>query len=436
MSATTDQALGILHSRTLLAHALLALVLAVTGCTMAAPTDTSKGGRSGATSPGTDDAEALEDQESPMPGSTASTGPTPQEGPLGVVIIDVQQSFVNTATRRNPGSGMPERVRSNERLLSLAAKHQAPVFVTYEATKTGTGAMPASVQATLPQGSQEFIKTTFGAMGLPSFAEALRASGLRRFVVAGAETDVCVLQTMMGMREAGYAVYALKEAMFTEEVNVEPALARMAQSGIRVINESEAQGLLAGTANVAAGTESPTRIAPLQVAFALSGVAGLAAADNNAQAKRVRLRELLLLSEWFRIPVVAKDPAAELAALPSDLRSLLTRGIGPLSSLGPETKQLAVAGSHQGIAGAVAALHAAAPTVFVVEDALVGGPRDELASLYASTAQRTVPITYKTLYYELTYSVNDAEWPSPEWVTDGSKYYDLTMAPETLPPLR
>lgn len=33
-------------------------------------------------------------------------------------------------------------------------------------------------------------------------------------------------------------------------------------------------------------------------------------------------------------------------------------------------------------------------------------------------------------------SVNDAEWPSQSWVTGSDPYFDLTMAPEDLPPLR
>jgi hypothetical protein len=47
-----------------------------------------------------------------------------------------------------------------------------------------------------------------------------------------------------------------------------------------------------------------------------------------------------------------------------------------------------------------------------------------------------VPTTYKTLYYEMIQSVNDAQWPSPQWVTDSNPYYDLTQQPEQLPPLR
>lgn len=32
-------------------------------------------------------------------------------------------------------------------------------------------------------------------------------------------------------------------------------------------------------------------------------------------------------------------------------------------------------------------------------------------------------------------SVSEAEWPSQQWVTDSNPYFDLTKAPEELPPL-
>ena len=46
-----------------------------------------------------------------------------------------------------------------------------------------------------------------------------------------------------------------------------------------------------------------------------------------------------------------------------------------------------------------------------------------------------VPATYKTLYYELIQSVDKGQWPSQQWVTDGNRFFDLTKAPEELPPL-
>ena len=40
------------------------------------------------------------------------------------------------------------------------------------------------------------------------------------------------------------------------------------------------------------------------------------------------------------------------------------------------------------------------------------------------------------MWYELTQSVDERQWPSQQWVNDFDPYFDLTMAPESLPPLR
>jgi hypothetical protein len=46
-----------------------------------------------------------------------------------------------------------------------------------------------------------------------------------------------------------------------------------------------------------------------------------------------------------------------------------------------------------------------------------------------------VPTTYKSFYYEMTQSVNLAEWPSQKWVQKYDEYYSITQAPEDLPPI-
>jgi hypothetical protein len=319
------------------------------------------------------------------------------------------------------------------RVLDLAGKGSVPVFMTFEATKSGDHALPPSVAAALPATASQFIKTTFAATGQPQFAAALQGSGLHRFLVIGAETDVCVLQSVLGMRRAGYEVLAVQDALFTEEINTGPARRRMRQAGVSEVVMQDAEALLSGTGTAPAppppATASPVIVRPLEMGFFLTGLEGLNAADPNASAKLVRLRELLLISEWFKLPVLAADPARALQALPSNLRSVLTRPILALSQRPSNVTQLAVAGGQAGLAEA---LSGQSGDLFLLEDTIVGATAANLEPLYA---QGLVPSTYKTLYYELTQSVDDQQWPSHQWVVDGDTYYDLTKAPEELPPL-
>ena len=196
---------------------------------------------------------------------------------------------------------------------------------------------------------------------------------------------------------------------------------------------TEAQSFIASAApsSPPSTTTAPAIVRPLELGILLSDLAGLTASDPSAAAKRARLEELLLISEWFAMPVLADNPAQALAALPADLRGLVKKPIVALSARPAQVKQLAIAGGKTGLAAAVAAA-GAGTDVFLIEDALFGGAAGDLETLYVKGA---VPTTYKTLYYEMIQSVNDAQWPSPQWVTRSNPYYELTRSPEELPPV-
>jgi len=49
--------------------------------------------------------------------------------------------------------------------------------------------------------------------------------------VAGAETDVCVLQSVLGLLDMGFEVFLFEDCLFTHEVNVRPALRRVEAAG-------------------------------------------------------------------------------------------------------------------------------------------------------------------------------------------------------------
>ena len=76
-------------------------------------------------------------------------------------------------------------------------------------------------------------KTAFGACATPAFAAAL--SG-RQLVVAGCETHVCVLQTVLGLRERGRAVFVVADACGSRlPASGRFGLKRMAQAGAEIV---------------------------------------------------------------------------------------------------------------------------------------------------------------------------------------------------------
>jgi nicotinamidase-related amidase len=369
----------------------------------------------------------------PGANSTAEESPsaTSSTGPLGVIVIDVQQVFFDTAGKRNPSINVSSLMSKTAHVFDLVSQSQVPMFITFEATKTGDHALPDSLAQALPSHAQTFIKTTFNATGQPDFAAAVKSSGVSRVLVLGAETDVCVLQSMLGLRRAGLDVIGLGDALFTEEINDEPARRRMRQAGINLVSMDDAEQLItSGAASPAPpANAAPISVKPLQTGVLLHDLAGLSASDPNSAQKLSRMHELLLVTEWFEMPVFADNPDAELAALPSNLRSLITRPVHPLSERTSDVAQLAIAGGSADLPKTVAALSG---DVFLLEDALFGVGSADLEPLYLAGA---IPSTYKTLYYELIQSVDDGGWPSQDWVARDNPYFDLTSAPEDLPPL-
>ena len=50
-------------------------------------------------------------------------------------------------------------------------------------------------------------------------------------IVAGCETDVCVLESCLGLLGLGYEVYVVEDLLFSSARNAEAAIARMRQEG-------------------------------------------------------------------------------------------------------------------------------------------------------------------------------------------------------------
>ena len=55
-------------------------------------------------------------------------------------------------------------------------------------------------------------------------------------IVAGCETDVCVLQSCLGLLDLGYEVFVVEELMFSSAANVEAAIARMRNEGVKFVS--------------------------------------------------------------------------------------------------------------------------------------------------------------------------------------------------------
>ncbi|MDD2852205.1 MAG: hydrolase [Desulfuromonadaceae bacterium] len=126
-----------------------------------------------------------------------------------LMVIDVQEKL---CVAMDEGV-LKKLVKNIGILLESATELKMPVLVTEQYVK-GLG-------ATLPELKEKagqapcFEKMTFSCCGSPEFIAAVKATGRNQIIVTGMETHVCVLQTVIELRDAGFAVHLVQDAVMS-----------------------------------------------------------------------------------------------------------------------------------------------------------------------------------------------------------------------------
>ena len=143
----------------------------------------------------------------------------------GVLLIDAQPGFLDTM------HGDPEPVLARmEHLLIMADCLRLPVVATFEAPDAN-GWLPARLESRWPAHGARFVKETFDCCGEPDIAAALQGMGRHHLLVAGAQTDVCVLLSVLSLLERGFEVFLLEDCLASSEVHTRPVVQRMFSAG-------------------------------------------------------------------------------------------------------------------------------------------------------------------------------------------------------------
>ena len=120
---------------------------------------------------------------------------------------------------------------SSSNATMLADWLDLPAIATFEDPVGRHGELPERLEAVFPASGQRFTKKTYNLTLEWTISQALRRLPVRQFAVVGAETDVCVLQSVLGLLRMGYQVFLLEDCLFTTEPHTGPALRRMEQAG-------------------------------------------------------------------------------------------------------------------------------------------------------------------------------------------------------------
>lgn len=146
-----------------------------------------------------------------------------------LLVVDIQ-------ARLAPAVEGAERIIDRTRLLLEAARRLAVPVLVSEQYPRGLGHTDERL-GPLPPGSAVIDKTSFSCLREPRLRAHLDRLGRGQVVLCGMETHVCVLQTALDLRHAGWEVFVVADAVGSRrEASRTLGLERMRDRGIDVVD--------------------------------------------------------------------------------------------------------------------------------------------------------------------------------------------------------
>ena len=142
-------------------------------------------------------------------------------------VIDVQDFFLAQLEGEEARGRMEANLVNFARLLNY---FRIPIVATLERPVRGKGPLPRALEAQLAE-AKLFEKDYFDLTKEDNIRDHLARLNKKQVIVAGCETDVCVLQSCLGLVDLGYEVFVVEDLVFSSARNVEAALARMNSAG-------------------------------------------------------------------------------------------------------------------------------------------------------------------------------------------------------------
>ena len=124
---------------------------------------------------------------------------------VALVLIDIQDKLAAAMKKK-------EAVVANcLHLVELARLLEIPILVT-EQYPRGLGPTLEELRTALPH-YEPFEKTAFDCCREIGFIEKVSATGRQKILLTGMEAHICVLQTSLGLLQAGYTVQVVQDAV-------------------------------------------------------------------------------------------------------------------------------------------------------------------------------------------------------------------------------
>ena len=149
-----------------------------------------------------------------------------------LVVIDAQEGFFGDGLPGGDGEQARQALARMTWLVKVGRRLGVPAVITEEDPETH-GATFAPIAALLPQ-ETAIVKPTFSLTGTPRVVDRIERTGRTTAVLVGFETDVCVAQSAMGLKECGMRVVVVEDAVFSPGEMHRRGLERMVAEGVEL----------------------------------------------------------------------------------------------------------------------------------------------------------------------------------------------------------
>lgn len=115
---------------------------------------------------------------------------------------------------------------------------RVPTVATVERPLDTKGIIPASIQRYLDDNADAeiFEKDFYDLTKHKDIMGYLRTTKRKQVLLGGGETDVCILQTGLGLMDLGYEIFLIEDLLFSSSKNVSAALERLKGAGATLVS--------------------------------------------------------------------------------------------------------------------------------------------------------------------------------------------------------
>jgi nicotinamidase-related amidase len=149
-----------------------------------------------------------------------------------LIVVDTQPGFY--AKTEPERSAALDAVEQAVWLAAIARELDIPAVVTEEAPEDEGATEPRLLERLGPD-APVLTKPAFGLAACPDIVHEVLQTKRSTAVLMGFETDVCVLQSAVGLKDMGFRAVVVADASYTHnDRQHESGLRRMAQLGVEV----------------------------------------------------------------------------------------------------------------------------------------------------------------------------------------------------------